>query len=131
MFDVYILEDESLLVGRIRRTLDLRLATKLVELVEIKEEELERGFNRVCDLTKLESIQISEKEIEALAARRRIHNRNKVRVKSAFIASEPLARSMALMCKALLASDRITVEVFDSHEAAASWLQVAPDKLNL
>ena len=59
--DVYILENESLLVGKLRGTLDLRLATKLVELVEFKEQELERGFNRVCDLTHLQGVRLTEK----------------------------------------------------------------------
>jgi len=131
MLDVYILEDESLLVGKIRGILDLRAATKLIELIEIKEEELEHGFDRVCDLTHLQGIQLTEKEVEALATRRRNHNPNQVQVKSAFIATEPLARSIACMYQALVASDRISVGVFDSYESAAAWLQVAPEKLKL
>ncbi len=131
MLDVYTLKDETLLVGRIRGTLDLRTATKLIELVEIKEEELEHGFDRVCDLTGLDRIQLSEEEVEALATRRRIHNPNLVRVKSAFIAKEPLARNIASMYQALIASDRITVGVFDTYEAAAAWLNVPPEKLKL
>jgi hypothetical protein len=61
MLDVYILGDESLLVGRIRGILDLRTATKLIELVEIKEEELQHGFDRVCDLTWKESSSLRRK----------------------------------------------------------------------
>jgi hypothetical protein len=131
MLDIYVLEDESLLVGRIRGTLDLRLATKLVELIEFKEAELERGFNRVCDLTRLEGVRLTEKDVQALALRRLIYNPNNVRVKSAFIAVDPLAKGMASMYQALMASDRITVRVFDSYESAASWLHVAPEKLKL
>jgi hypothetical protein len=59
LLDVYILEDESLFVGRIRGALDLHTATKLIELVELKEDEVERGFDRVCDLTRLEGIQLT------------------------------------------------------------------------
>jgi|SRR5271165_3240415 len=131
MLDVYILGDESLLVGRIRGILDLRAATKLIELVEIKEEELQHGFDRVCDLTHLEGIQLTEKEVQSLATRRRNHNPNPIRVKSAFIATEPLSRSIACMYQAMVASDRITVGVFDSYESAAAWLQVTPEKLKL
>jgi hypothetical protein len=131
LIDAYILENESLLVGKLRGTLDLRLATKLVELIEFKEEELERGFNRVCDLTHLKGVRLSEKDVQALAVRRLIHNPNNVRVKSAFIATDPLAKGIASMYQALLASDRINVKVFDTHEAAAAWLQVPPGKLKL
>ena len=69
--------------------------------------------------------------MQALAVRRLAHNPNNFRVKSAFIAVDPLAKGIASMYQALLTSDRITVEVFDSHEAAASWLQVSPEKLKL
>jgi hypothetical protein len=131
LLDVYILEDESLFVGRIRGTLDLPTATRLVELVELNEDDVERGFNRVCDLTRLAGMELTEKDVRALATRRRIHNPNQVLVKSAFIATEPLARTIASLYQSLLASDRITVGVFDSFEAAASWLQVTPDKLKL
>ena len=80
---------------------------------------------------KLEGIQLTEKEVQSLATRRRNHNPNPIRVKSAFIATEPLSRSIACMYQALVASDRITVGVFDSYESAAAWLQVTPEKLKL
>jgi hypothetical protein len=120
LLDVYILEGKSLCVGRIRGTLHFRTATRLVELVELKKGEVERGFNRICDLTRSEGIQLTKKDVEALAARRRIHNPNQVPVKSAFIATEPLARTIASLYQTLVASERITVGVFDSFEAAPS-----------
>jgi hypothetical protein len=43
-FDVYLLEDGSLMVGRPKGVLDGELATKIIEFVEIKEALIETGF---------------------------------------------------------------------------------------
>ncbi len=129
MFDVKFVESDSLLVGRLRGTLDAAVARKLVGFVEIKEEEHEKGFNRFCDLTQLEGINLSADEIASLAARRRAYNPNPIRVKSAFLVSSPLALGVAYMFKALMQSERIEVRWFDSLEVAAAWLQVTPGAL--
>ena len=129
MFDVSFVEEDSLLVGRLRGTLDAAVARKLVEFVELREAEVEKGFNRFCDLTQLERINLSVDEIASLAARRRAYNPNPIRVKSAFLVSSPLALGVVYMFKALLQSERIEVRWFDSLEVAAAWLQVSPGTL--
>jgi len=129
MFDVNFCEQHALLVGRLRGTLDAELARKLVEFVEFKEEEHEKGFNRFCDMTQLERINLSVDDIASLAGRRRAYNPNPIRVKSAFLVSSPLALGVVYMFKALLQSERIEVRWFDSLEVAAAWLQVSPGVL--
>ena len=126
MFDVNFVESDSLLVGRVRGVLDGAAARKLVEFVELTEAEREKGFNRFCDLTQLEGINLSADEIASFAGRRRAYNPNPIRVKSAFLISGPLALGTVYMFKALMQSERIEVRWFDSVEAAAAWLQVSP-----
>lgn len=97
MFDAKFVESDSLLVGRLRGTLDAAVARKLVEFIEIKEEEHEKGSNRFCDMTQLERINLSVDDIASLAARRRAYNPNPIRVKSAFLVSSPLALGVVYM----------------------------------
>ena len=74
MFDVYVIEAESLFVGRFKGTLDFSEATRIVEFIEIKESNFETGFNRFCDLTHLEGICLSSGEVAELAGHRSAFN---------------------------------------------------------
>ena len=131
MLDVYVIDNESLMAGRPNGVLDAQTAERIVDLIEIKEEELEAGFNRFCDLTRLDGINLSSEDLLQLAARRRAFNPSDVRVKSAFLATHPLAVGAARMYEFLLYSPRIEVRVFKDLEAAAEWLAVKPDLLRL
>jgi hypothetical protein len=129
MFDVYVIDSEALMVGRPNGILDAQTAERLADFIEIKEEQLEAGFNRFCDLTCLDSINLSSGDLHQLAARRRAFNPNNVHVKSAFLATHPLAFGVARTYEFLLHSPRIEVRVFQDLEAAAEWLSVKPDTL--
>src|SRR5580658_9739544 len=112
MFDVYMLESDALMVARPIGVLDAEMTVKIIEFIEIKEQEMERGFNRFCDLTRLEGIRLSSHEVLQLAARRRAFNPNDINVKSAFLATDPFSFGMARMYEQLLDSPRIEVQVF-------------------
>jgi hypothetical protein len=129
MLDVYVIDNVALIVVRPTGILDVVTTEKIVDLIEIKEIELETGFNRFCDLSRLEGIRLSSDEILQLAARRRGFNPNDIRVKSAFFAAAPLAFGIARMYELLLDSPRIEVRVFSELQAAADWLGVTIDRL--
>jgi hypothetical protein len=129
MFDVYSVNSDSLIVVRPTGILGAVTAEKIVEIVEIKEAELETGFNRFCDLTHLKGIRLSSHEIIKLAQRRRAYNPNDIHVKSAFLATDPLAIGIARMYEQLLNSPRINVRVWDHRQSAADWLGVGIDKI--
>jgi hypothetical protein len=131
MLDVYAIESDSLVVGRPKGTLDRELTHKMVEFIEIKEAEVETGFHRFCDLTGIDRIHLCLEDIETLAERRRAYNPNQVRVKSAFLATNPLALAIVGLYEALLKSPRIQVRAFASREQAAKWLGVELRKLAL
>jgi hypothetical protein len=131
VFDVYLIESEALMVSRPNGTLDSVDAMRLVEFIEIKEVDMETGFNRFCDLTQVDSIQLSAEDFLKIAARRRSFNPNDIHVKSAFLATHPLAFGIACLYQQLLNSPRIEVRVFKELDAAAEWLAVKPDRLKL
>jgi hypothetical protein len=127
VLDVYV--SERLLVARPIGIVNLSVAEQIVEVIEIKEEQIENGFDRFCDLTCMEGISLSCAEVFMLASRRRAFNPNSVRVKSAFLATNPLAFGMARMYEQMLNSPRIEVRVWIDFEAAANWLGVESDLL--
>jgi hypothetical protein len=131
MFDVYVIDTDALMVGRPNGILDAQAAERIIDFVEIKEEQLEAGFNRFCDLTRLDGIVLSTEDLGKLAARRSAFNPNEMHVKSAFLATNPLAFGIARMYQLLLESPRIEVRVFKDLEGAAEWLAVKPYILRL
>ena len=131
MLDVYVIEDDALVVGRPKGTLDGALARKMVQFIEIKEVEVETGFDRFCDLSGIRRVNLGLTEVDALAARRRTYNPNRIRVKSAFVAKGPLLLAIVGLYQALLKSPRIQVRAFRSGADAAKWLGVEPRKLTL
>jgi hypothetical protein len=131
VFDVYIVPRDALLVARPKGILDVETAERIVEFVELKEEQVETGFNRFCDLTLLDGIDLLPSEVLQLAVRRREFNPNTIHVKSAFLAVDAHAFEVACMYERLLNSPRIEVRVWSNLQAAADWLGVQLDKLIL
>lgn len=131
MFDVYIIERDSLMVCRPKGVIDFATAVQLVEFIEIKETASENGFDRFTDLTHFDSINLSAEDVSKLADRRRAFNPNNFQVRSAFLATHPLALGVARMYEKLLNSPRIEVRVYDNLEAVAEWLVVKTDRLKL
>jgi hypothetical protein len=129
MLDVRVIENDSLIVGRLTGTLDNALLKKTVQFVEVKEAQIEKGFNRFCDLTGLEEIHLGLGAVEAIAARRRAYNPNRVRVKSAFLAAGAMPLAIVELYRQLLKSPRIEVRSFTLMKDAAAWLGVKPRTL--
>jgi hypothetical protein len=119
----------KLLVARPDGVVDASVAEEIVEFVELMEERTEAGFDRFCDLTRIEGITLSCAEVFLLASRRRTFNPNSIRVKSAFLAINPLAFGIARMYEQMLNSPRIEVRVWIDFEAAANWLGVESESL--
>jgi hypothetical protein len=129
MFD--LMENDGLLIVRLKGILDAKMAESMVELIEIKEAHLEKGFDRFCDFTGLEGIELSSSDIFELTNRRRAFNLNDVHVKSAFLSTDLLGFGIARMYEQLLNSPRIEVRVFRDVQSAADWLGVALARLTV
>jgi hypothetical protein len=122
VFDVFMIPIDKLLVARPKGILDALTAERIIEFIEIKEMDSETGFNRFCDLSHLEGIDLSPSEVLVLADRRRAFNPNDIHVKSAFFATDELGLGIASMYERLLNSPRIEVRVWSNIQAAADWL---------
>jgi hypothetical protein len=131
MFDVYVIESDPIMVGRPKGVLDANEAERIVEFIQVKESELEFGFNRFCDLSFVDRVNLSSVEVQKLADRRRVFNPNLVHVKSAFLAGNAFTLGLARMYEQLLNSPRIEVGVFTTLEDSAKWLSVSVGKLTL
>jgi hypothetical protein len=131
VFDVYMIPREALMVVRPKGILDVETAERIIEFIEFKEEQVETGFNRFCDLTLSEEIRIAPAELLHLAMRRREFNPNTVHVKAAFLATSDFAFQIACRYERLLNSPRIEVRVWSSLQAAADWLGVDLERLVL
>ena len=131
MLDICMIESDALLVARPKGVLDAEKAERIVEFIEIKEISFETGFNRFCDLNRLEGISLLTGDILKLANRRRTFNPNNIHVKSAFLAADTLAFGIARMYEQLLNSPRIEICVFSELQTAAEWLAVRADCLKL
>ncbi len=131
MLNVYSIPRASLLVARPLGIFDLKNAEALIDFLEVKEEVTESGFNRFTDLSRLKGIQLATFDVVQLAARRRAFNPNDIRVKSAFLAADPLAFGIARMYEHVLNSPRIEVKTWWDLQSAANWLGVQADLLTL
>ena len=131
MLNVYSIPREALLVARPMGIFDIKSAESLVDFIEIKEELTETGFNRFTDLTRLKEIHLTSADVLRLAARRRAFNPNNIRVKSAFLATDPMAFMIARMYELVLDSPRIEVATWRDLQSAANWLGVRADLLTL
>ena len=131
MLNVYSIPREALLVARPVGIFDIKSAESLVDFIEIKEELTETGFNRFTDLTRLKEIHLTSADVLRLAARRRAFNPNNIRVKSAFLATDPMAFMIARMYELVLDSPRIEVATLRDLQSAANWLGVRADLLTL
>jgi hypothetical protein len=127
--DIYMIKRDALMVVRPRGILGAKTTEEIIDHIEIKEAEVETGFNRFCDLTHLDGIRLSTLEILKLAERRRAYNPNDIHVKSAFLATDPLAFGIARMYEQLLHSPRIKVRVWVDMQSAADWLGVKVERL--
>jgi len=131
VFDVYMIPRDALMVVRPKGILDAETAERIVEFIELKEEQVETGFNRFCDLTLLREIQLSPAEVLHLAVRRREFNPNTVHVKAAFLATNDFTIEFACMYERLLNSPRIEVRICTNLQAAADSLGVELERLAL
>lgn len=131
MFEFHVIQSGSLLVARPKGLLDFEAAERLVDFVELKEEEVETGFDRFCDLSHVDGIHLPLADVLRIAVRRRAFNPNDIHVKSAFFATNALAFGIASMYEHLLNSSRIEVRVWGVIQLAADWLGVNVERLTL
>ena len=130
MFDVYVIEDEGLLVGRFKGTLDFAKPRELWSSL--------RSKNATSKLDSIVSVTLPAWK-GSVSRPRRSQNwqpavaclTQLISVSTAFLATDSLASGITHMYAEFLSSGRIEVRVFAELAAAAEWLAVLPQRLTL
>lgn len=105
-------------------TLDVLVATFMAYYIGFEESVANRPFDRFTDFTGLTAIQLEMEDIANIVALRRASYQDRPPVKSAVLAVEAPAYSVARMFAALMEPSPIEVRVFRTVEEAAHWLGV-------
>jgi hypothetical protein len=129
--DVEYIEDHHLFVGRPRGVLDESTTNKILSFVVEQEKKLGRPFDRFTDMSLLDRVELSFEYVFHVALYRRLSRVGREEIKSAFYVTDPeMARSMKLH---RLMTDRspLHVVLFQEIAAAADWLGVPLEKLEM
>ncbi len=133
IMNISVNEEQRLLITYPLGVFDMKLAEEIVHFIEVWEVKHQEGYDRFCDVTRLDAIHLSTAEVKQIALRRRLFNANPVHVKAAFLADTPLALGIAAMYAAFYEdvqeSPRITMRSFRTITDAAGWLGIDPRKL--
>jgi hypothetical protein len=104
--------------------LDVLVGTFMAHYIGFEEAVADKPFNRFTDLTGLTAIRLEMEDIANIVALRRAFYQDRPPVKSAVLAVEAPAYSVARMFAALMEPSPIEVRVFRTVEEAAHWLGV-------
>ena len=112
-----------------RGLLDIILARRVLQFVEAQERSAGEPFDRFADLSGFDTIHLSFADVEDLAESRVLSYQGP-KVKSAFVAANPLAFGLARMYEQLMRRSPIEVGVFPKLSCAAEWLNVPVEILS-
>jgi hypothetical protein len=127
--DVQFHEDLHLFVWRPRGILDEDAVNQvLVELLR-REAMAALPFNRLSDLSLVESFHLTFKYVFHVALHRRLSYIGRERIKSAFYVSHPEAAHIVKIHALMTDLSPLNVEMFEELEAAAKWLGVTVESL--
>ena len=124
--------DLYLMVFRPRGIITEKRLNMAIELLEDAEDRAERPFNRFTDTSKLDAIDIDFKEMFRFSLHRRLsYSRRVVPVRSAIYATSEAAIRVAKIHAVLTDYSPLKVKLFDDKSAAAKWLGVSLETLEL
>jgi hypothetical protein len=128
---VECLEDARLFIWRPRGVLSEAVLNKILAFVVLQEGRFGRPFNRFTDMSLLHAVDVTFKYIFHFALYRRLSRIGREPLKSAFLVTAPeVARYVKLHA---LVTDRspLKVKIFKDYEAAAKWLDVPVELLQV
>jgi hypothetical protein len=86
-------------------------------------------FNRLADLSLVESFHLTFKYVFHVALHRRLSYVGRERIKSAFYVTHPEAAQIVKIHALVTDLSPLNVEMFEEREAAAKWLGVTVESL--
>ena len=129
--DVTFIEDASLFIWRPRGVLDEAVVNKILMFVADQENKLGRPFDRFTDMSALNAVDLSFKYVFLIALYRRLSRAGRGEVKSAFLVTDPEIGRYIKLHAIMTAHSPLKVAMFTKAEAAAKWLGVPVEKLQV
>jgi len=129
--EVQFLEDVRLLVWRPRGMLNEAALKQIRELIGDLEATSDKPFNRFTDSEALEAIDLNFRYVFDFSLFRRLAYAGRSPVKSAILVPSIARAHYSKMHELLTRHSSIEVRIFEDREAAAQWLGVPVELLNL
>ena len=114
----------KLMVWRPRGILSEKTVADIVSFVEWTEANVDAGFNRFTDTTKLDAIDLRFSFVFHVAVCRRLTFAARPEVKSAFLVSNKQSAHYFKLHELITDHSPLQVKVFHDRAAVASWLNV-------
>ena len=129
--DIFFHSAPRLLVYRPQGILSEHRVNAIVAYLEQEEDEAESPFNRFTDLSKVVALHLDVNAVIRISLYRRLAYGNYPPIKSAFYVNSEAAASLVKVHVLLTNHSPIKARLFDKLEAAAKWLEVSPEILEL
>lgn len=123
--------DLHLMVFRPRGIVTRKRLDAVIKTLELAEDRDERQFNRFTDLSKLDAIDVDFSTMFRFSLHRRLAYSRRLPVKSAVYVTSSEAVRVAKIHALLTDFSALKVRLFDSVAAAAKWLDVSLETLEL
>lgn len=123
--------DIHLMVFRPRGALTEKVVDEIVAFLEKEEERVEKPFNRYSDLSKVEAIKLDFDYAVRVSLHRRLSYMKHPPVKSAFFVTSKEAAHLVDIHALMTDHSPLHVAMFEDVAAAASWLGVSVENLQI
>lgn len=127
--DLECIEEAQLLIWRPRGVLNEPLVDTVISFLTETENKLGKSFNRFTDLSFIDSVDLRFNFVFQVALSRRLSRRGRSQIKSAFFVTNPAIAHYFKMAAVLTDHSPLKLALFETREAAAKWLGVAPELL--
>jgi hypothetical protein len=122
-------KDLALLLWQPHGILDESIVSEMVAFIDAAEARASAPFNRFCDTTVLDAVDLNFKFVFHVALHRRLVSARLPPIKSAFWATSPETTHYAKLHAMLTAYSPLEVALFTETPAAAKWLGVPVEAL--
>lgn len=123
--------DLHLMVFRPRGILTEKRIDKDIELLEAAEDQHDQPFNRFSDISKVTDIKLGFQQVFRISLHRRLRYGDRPAIKSAFYVTTDEAARIVKTHALLTHYSPIQVKMFEELPAAAEWLNVSVEDLEM
>ena len=127
--DVQFHEDIRLLIWRPRGLLNETSVNKVISVVEDLETKLKEPFNRFCDTSETDGVELNYRYVIQVSLYRVLSYADRPPVKSAILATDSTIGHYFQLHAIITEDSPINVRIFQQREHAAKWLGVPIERL--